>query len=205
MLTTTKLAEELNLSKGRISQLVGEGRLDGCYQGDGRARRFDLQKVATRLGKTLDPGQMMGNGSQTKKAIEKIRRDGQGESEAPKRKTDTKADEGDPDRYELARIQKAEEEARRLRRQNAEAEGHYVLASEASLQTRRQIGKEIAGFEQVLRDGARMIADQLGVDFKTARQILIEAWRTHRRERADALAGTADAATMTQDERGEDI
>ena len=54
-LNTTELAARLAVSKARVSQYVSEGKLDGCYVGEGRARRFDLDKVATALGRRLHP------------------------------------------------------------------------------------------------------------------------------------------------------
>lgn len=217
-LNTTELAATLGLSKGRISQLVAAGKLDGCYRGDGRARRFDLEKAAAALGHRLDPGQMMGNGAATKRRVKEIASGAPEKAPAkPKARkkspaADTPTDERDgplpetdPDRYKLARIDKAEQEARKLRRQNAEAAGQYVLASEVHPQTRRVIAREIAGFESVLREAARQIADELGVDMKSVRQILIGRWRAHREERGDVLSGEAETARLSDAERAGNI
>ena len=212
MINSTQLANQLGVSKARVSQYVSEGKLAGCFTGDGRSRRFDLAKCADALGKRLDPGQLMGNGAATKAALTKIQHD---DTPAAKPLTEPGRSGGngaesipgsDPDRYELARIQKAEEEARKLRRQNAEAEGHYVLASEAAQITTKMIAQEIAEFETaVIRDGSRMVADKLGVDFKTVRQIMVEAWRGHRAGRAEALTEQADNAELTEAEAEENI
>lgn len=211
MMNSTQLASTLGVSKARVSQYVSEGKLAGCYTGDGRSRRFDLAKCAEALGRRLDPGQLMGNGAATKATLAKIQTDDTPKAKPltePRRSGGNGAESipgADPDRYELARIQKAEEEARKLRRQNAEAEGHYILASEAAQMTTKLIAQEIAEFETVLRDGARVIADKLGVDFKTARQHLVETWRAHRAGRAEALTEQADAAGMTEAEAEENI
>lgn len=210
-LTTTELAARLQVTKGRVSQYVSAGKLDGCFTGEGRARRFDLQMVCEALGRTLDFGQMMGNGAGTRRALAEIRDDEGGDEAAPPASTKTgkprdgaELPQGDAGRYELARAQKAEEEARRLRRQNLQDEGRYVLAEEAERQVARVLAQEIAEFEAVLRAGARAIADRLGVDFKTARQILIETWRGHRSERAAQLAQDAGAGQMTSAELAAD-
>ncbi|MCV2870645.1 hypothetical protein OEW28_18690 [Defluviimonas sp. WL0002] len=207
-LTTTELAAELSVTKGRVSQWVSQGVLEGCYTGAGRARRFDLEKVAESLGRKLDKGQMLGNGLKTRRAIREVTA---GEAEKkpaepgkPARK-DGPLGEGDPDRMELAKIQIAEENLRKVRRDNEAAEGHYVLASEVERQTRQILAQEIAEVENVLRDGAREIADRLGVDFKSARKILIDRWRDHRRTRTEALQAAADAADLTDAERKADI
>lgn len=206
LLSATDLAGELGVSKARVSQYVSEGKLDGCFSGEGRDRRFDLGKVAARLNRTLHPGQLLGNGAGTKQALRQI--SAATDEDAPPRRPARDGGvlpDADPDRYELARIQKVEEEARRLRRMNAEAEGAYVLAAQAQLETTRLVAQEIAEFETVLREGARKIADELHVDFKAARQILMRSWREHRSARTAALQGQAAEATMSDAEKAEDI
>lgn len=214
LLTSGDLAKALNVSKGRVSQYVSGGKLNGCFTGDGRSRRFDLDKVATALGRTLHPGQMLGNGAETRKAIATIQTAPiavEDDEDAPQLLTPRAPREGgpldgrDPDRYELARTQKAEEEARRLRRMNAEAEGTYVLAAEVERQVARMLAQEIAEFEGVLRDGARRQADKLGVDFKAARQILMDQWRQHRATRTTALESQAVGAGASDEEVAGDI
>ena len=200
--TTTELAKHLQLTKGRISQYVSEGKLDGCFQGSGRQRRFDLHKSMAALGKRLDPGQMMGNGADTKKIIQT---QADPSSVDPSQKVKSVDFDDGPDRYSLARTLKTEEEARRLRRMNAEQEGAYVLASEVRRATQKLIAQEVAEFESVLRDGARQIADELGVDYKKTRQILIDQWRQHRTRRAAVLRETAEDADYSDVETKNDI
>lgn len=205
-LRAVEVAARLGLTRARISQLLAEGRLEGTYQGEGRERRYDLASVAERLNVELHPGQALGNGRETKRAVADIlagRVDPGPEPEAPRESAELPR--GDLDRYELARVQKVEEEARRLRRQNAEAEGKMVLASSVALQVQRQIGQEVAEFETVLRDAARIAADRLEIDFKVLRQILTDEWRAHRARRTKALVETADAAELTEAEAEADI
>lgn len=215
LVSSSQLADVLQVTRTRVGQYVREGKLDGCFTGAGRARRFDLGKVATQLGRTLHPGQMLGNGAETRKTLATLKLgqvgpdDEEEEAPRPTRKTEPRESgalaERDPDRYELARTQKAEEEARRLRRMNAEAEGTFVLASEVERQVARIMAQEIAEVEAVLRDGSRRVADKLGVDFKAVRQILMDQWRSHRATRTAALADQAEAAASSADERAEDI
>ncbi|MDD9731598.1 hypothetical protein PVW46_16970 [Mameliella sp. AT18] len=206
-LTATQLATKLDLSKGRISQLVTEGKLDGCYKGDGRSRRFDLAACANALNRKLDPGQMMGNGARTRQALREIEetdspveapQDVPERDSAPLRTTDQA-------RYEMARTLKAEEEARKLRRLNAQDDGTLVLAEQAGREARRALAAELAQFENVLRNAARAVADKMGVDFKTARQIMIDVWREHRSARAQQLDQEAEAAEMAPEEQDADF
>lgn len=205
MVTAAELARALNVSRTRVSQYLGEGRLEGCFSGQGRARRFDLSKSTEALRRGLHPGQMMGNGADTKRALTSLQDHRPQEVERPAARAESRDDSAPVDRYDLARTAKAEEEARKLRRLNQEAEGTFVLASEVERQTRRLIAQEIAEVEAMLRDAARAVADRLGVEFKTVRRILLDTWRVHRTTRSDHLGHEAEAAQMTADEREEDI
>ncbi|MBN8294963.1 hypothetical protein JI664_23530, partial [Rhodobacter sp. NTK016B] len=125
-LNATELASRLGLSKPRISQYVSEGKLEGCYEGEGRARRFDLAKVADALGRKLDLGQMTGNGRATRRTLRAVSdeetTDEQPEAQAsrpPIRGYDGPVGDRDPDRLELATLQIKEEQARKARRDNA--------------------------------------------------------------------------------------
>lgn len=221
-MNATQLAERLGVSKARISQYVSSGKLAGCYSGDGRSRTFDEAKVFAALGKALDPGQMMGNGAQTRAKIRELQSKAitadledagpvqfsprqQAGVHEPRQRSDGMLPATDADRYELARIQKAEEEARRLRRQNAQEEGLYVLASEVERHVGRLLAQEVSEFETVLRDAARAVADAMGVDFRSVRKVLVDTWRDHRRGRSTHLAEAADAAGLSEIEEEEDI
>jgi len=195
-LSATELAGRLNVSKPRISQYVAEGKLDGCFIGDGRARRFDLERVKTALNRTLDPGQMLGNGAETKRAL----RDAAPSQKPAAPKTDRELARNDPDRYELARTQVAEEDARRRRRDNERDEGRWVLAEDVQRHTARILAQEIAQIESFLRDASRALADTLGVDARAARKILMDQWRAHRALRSGAASDMAEAAIMTDAE-----
>ena len=204
-LTGAELGREMGVDRSRVSQWVREGKLAGCYAGEGRARRFDLARCREALGRNLDRSQMLGNGAATKRALERT-------GEEPRQEAGREAGAGatglpsrDPDRYELARTLKAEEEARRLRRQNLVEEKSFLLASETELEVRRLIGREVAEFETVIRDGARAVADRLGVDYREARAILLETWRAHRGARSATLSAEAEGATMTAAEIAADV
>lgn len=207
-LNATELAAHLNLSKGRISQLVSEGRLDGCFTGDGRMRRYDPVLVAKKLKGFMDPGQALGNGAATRQAIDGILASQEANAPAGKtadRPSDSALAEDDNDAYRMARQAKLNEEVRQLRRRNELEAGTMVLASEVERQVGRMLRQEIAQVEEALRNGARAVADRLGVDFRAVRQILLEIWREQRKARSAVLADQADAAEMTEAEKDADI
>lgn len=202
-LTTTELAERLKLSKARISQYVSEGKLAGCYSGDGRQRRFDLSKVSDALKRNLDLGQMTGNGRVTRRVLQGLD-DADPVQPVPVR-DGAELSSRDPDRLELATIQIKEEEARRRRRDNERDDGRWVMAEEVERNTARAIAREVSQFEVVLRDGARAVADTMGVDFRQVRKVLMDQWRQHRTARHEAVQADAEAASMTDAERASNV
>ena len=200
-LNATELAQALGVSKARISQYVSAGQLTGCYIGEQRARRFDLDQVRTALNKTLDPGQMLGNGAETRRALRALESEAEAKPAArPSTKTDRALIPTDPDRYELARIQVTEEDARRKRRDNQRDEGLWVLAEEVQRHTARALAQELAQIDGFLREAARTLADVHGIDARAARKTLTDLWRGHRTIRSAAAADLAEAATMTPTE-----
>ncbi|WP_323041136.1 hypothetical protein [Gemmobacter sp.] len=212
MINATELAAQLGLSKARVSQYVSQGVLDGCFEGDGRSRRFDPDRVKAALKRNLDPGQMLGNGSKTRAALKAEPRPMSAIAAAisePRTPVSTYTDgalsASDLDRYELARIQSAEEDARKKRRENEREEGRWVLADEVQRQTARAIAQEVAQFETVIRDAARAAADHFGLDFREVRKVLMDQWRSHRGIRASDLETAADQANMTETEKAEQV
>jgi hypothetical protein len=203
----SELARLLGVTKGRVSQLASQGKLEGCYTGDRRDRRYDPDKVAQALRVRLDPGQRLGNGARTQVAISDILARGLESSAVPPvaPPRDGALNEGDQDSYELHRKAKLTEEVRRLRRQNALEEGTLILASEVERHVTKLLRQELAQIEDMLRTAARSVADRLGVDFRQTRQILIDTWRTQRHGRAEVLAEQADGADLSEEEMAADI
>ena len=212
MLRATDLAKELNVSKGRISQLVAAGKLDGCFDGSGAGRRFHLDKVVAALNRRLDPGQMLGNGADTRRVLHQLAQvqDESGheaekpQATGPKRKSDV-LPAADLDRYELARAAKAEEDLRAMRLKNGRDEGMFVLAAEVERQMGRVLAQELSEIDVFLKEAARKVADGLQVDFKQAKKMMMDAWRAHRAERSGKLAEAMDDAQLSDAERLEQI
>lgn len=208
MLRASELAAKLNLTPGRISQLVGGGKLDGCFSGEGARRRFDLDKCVAALGRNLSPGQMLGNGAGTRRVIRALAQPDLTQDSEPQDLPRPKGDvlsPNDPDRYEMARTAKAEEDLRSMRLRNGREEGMYVLASEVERQVTRLLGQEMRETETFLRDAARAVADKMGVDFRTVRQTMVDAWRAHRQGRANSLELAAESVDLADAEKAAQI
>jgi len=200
-----ELARLLGISRARVSQLVAEGRLEGAYAGEGRHRRFDLKAAAACLDRTLDAGQVMANGAEAADARCAIGADADPRDEAGATAPIPAEDDNDAvgDRYRRARAEKAEMEAIRARIGLALDQGRYVLASEVELATRRALADEIAGVESMLRDAARALAAEHGLDPVAVRTTLFASWRAHRGRRATAAAGRAATAAPSPSETEE--
>lgn len=195
----SELASEIGVTQARISQLVAEGKLDGCFRGEGRDRRFDLIKAVEVLGRKLHPGQVLGNGAAAAAARDAVLR-----GMVPAAAEDAGPADATERAYRVARTEAMQADARRKRLQNAEDEGRYVLAEAAEREAQRQVATEIAMFEGMLRDAARRLADRLAVDFREARAVLTECWREHRTRRAAELAA-APEGVLSPDEIAADI
>ncbi|WP_190305658.1 hypothetical protein [Roseicitreum antarcticum] len=71
-------------------------------------------------------------------------------------------------------------------------------------QSAKALAQEIAQFETVLRDGARAVADRFGVDYREARALLMDLWRTHRVIRTDRLTEQVASVDMSAAEMEDD-
>lgn len=185
--SASELARLFGRSKAAVSQWTSARKLDGCFEGVGRDRRYDVAKCAEALGLRMDPGQRLGNAAATEAARRRLAESAPAREAPEPARRDGALGPLDDDRYKLARIQKAEEEARRERRRNAEEEGAFVLRAAMEREIAKTIGAELAAIEAMLSASARALADELGADFKAARRILRDRWRKHRADRAAAL------------------
>jgi len=70
--TKSEFAAAINVSVGRVSQYITEGKLSGeALVGDSRrTQRIRIDAAVAQLSVGLDPGQMRGNGKKTRLEIE---------------------------------------------------------------------------------------------------------------------------------------
>ena len=198
-LNTTTIAERLGYHKSRISQLVANGTLDGCFEGDGRRRRFDLELVTKRLNGEIHPGQAMGNGSE-QAARRRDLLDGVPIAPEVEAKSDGSLPRDDQDRYRLAKLAISEEDLKKRRRENALADGTAVYRREVERNVGKMIGAEVVAFENTLRGMARMIADQFDLDFKSVNSVCKQIARDYRIERSKKLGAIAASTTHQEGE-----
>ena len=55
------------------------------------------------------------------------------------------------------------------------------------------------------REGARAVADKMGVDFREVRKVMVDVWRQHRGARATVLDAAAIDCDLSDQERAQDF
>lgn len=213
-LTRSELAAALGVDPTRISQLVTDGRLQGCYRGEGRARRFNLEKTAAVLNVRLDTSQQTGNGVH-QLARRNMIGAASGQQFGLPRPTHSAGpygaladmDEkleiepgGDAKAIVAAKRLAIELDVRRKLREEQLQTGRYVLAEEAERATRAAVAETIAAAERFLVAEARRTAQTVGADPRAAAAETRQRWREDRARQAEAFALMADAATPTEAE-----
>lgn len=202
--STTELATEFNVTKGRVSQWVAEGKLNGCYEGDGRDRRFDVAKCAAALGMNRDLGQSIGNGMDVTRRIAAINAAGEpGEIDLGELEENPPDDEPQAwvDLAAKARVITERERAREALRKSAAAAGRFVLKSEVAAAVSGQISRLIGEIERTFfREVAAALADELGIETAQAKAILQRTWREHRATAASNAMDEAEAAGPSEAE-----
>jgi hypothetical protein len=196
-LSRSEVAAVLGVTGARISQLVAEGRLAGCYAGSGRQRRFNAAACAEAMGARLDAGQQTGNGMAALAARSELLAD----RPAPTDAGSSAAAAGL--RLVLARAEAAELAARQKRREEAEATGRYILADEAARAFRATVADVLTGAERVLIAEARTLAREVGADQAAVVARARAAWRRARVAEAGRLSKAAEAAVPTAGEAAE--
>ena len=182
--------------------LVAEGKLEGCYAGAGRARRFDSMAAARQLDVKLDRGQAIGHGATAAQARRSLLHLG-GSAEAEPAPQPAVPVDPDADRYKKARAEIAEADARLRRLKIAAETGRWVLASEVDRAASAALTAELGQMGSMLRDGARAAADRTGAEYREIKAALFEVWRAHCARRRDDLLAQADAAGFSEAERAE--
>lgn len=147
MITATKseFAAMVNLSPGRISQLIKDGRISpGALEGEGRNARIIVDRAKSELARTLDPSQSFGlNGMKTRAALT-------GAATPPLSPV--------PDTSQMIlqeKLVQARLQTLRMQRDEALEEGRYILADEAKAKIAAAASQTLA----ILETGQSAMAD----------------------------------------------
>lgn len=150
VVTKAEFAALTNLSRARVTQLVGEGKLDGCLVGEGRKAMIDVAKAMDALKIRRDAGQMLGNGAKTRTDLPSAGREPPARSEADVLDL----------RLKQERLAQAEATNRKLREEERARRGIYCLADDARLAGARTAAKILQMVEGGMADTAAKLAAQ---------------------------------------------
>jgi hypothetical protein len=172
VVTKAEFARRCNVTPGRVSQWISEGKLSGdALVGDGRASKICVAPALTQLKRKLDIIHRIGNGHAT-------RLDHLPPESAPSLPLGRGAPENDPidGEIKLARLKLLQEQKLKAEEDRALRTGRFVLAEAVGRELTRLAGQMLSAFEGALA-GQR-------VDAKKGKK-----GRELRRERLAAVAG----------------
>ena len=158
--TKAEFASLVGVSRGRVSQWLRAGKIDGAaIVGDGRDARIDAELAKRQLDARLDLGQRLGANGKAQLAGSLLPID-----------ADIKA-------ARLRQLTLANERAAEEARLRA---GSYVAADDAKLEMGRIAGRLVAAFEGVMPELAAAVAAQSTLSQRDALHLMRGAWRAAR-------------------------
>jgi hypothetical protein len=187
--TKGEFARLVNLSPGRVSQMISEGKLTDCLVGEGRDARIDAGKAIEKLKLRRDPGQALGNGAKATLA-------------APAAVPSAQPTESDDISLKLqrAKLQEAEFRNRKLREEERAREGYYVRAEDVQAETAKLATRLLQLFEGGLTDVATEISSAFKVPQRDVLHLLKKRFRDVRTNVSAELAAEAAALPSTIEE-----
>lgn len=204
-------AKILNVSPGRVSQYIAEGKLTGAaLEGEGRLAKINVAIAREQLRRHLDIGQMLGNGIDTRlsKPV------GSGRPPAPKSAASAQPSESSPSLGSL-NLEPVEDQLKRERlfqeqirsRKAAEDEqarkGRFTDTEEVRAANMRIAGEMIQTFEGALPTMAAAVASKFEVPVRDVLHLLRIEFTNMRAKAAEQLREKAfDLPETVQTEIG---
>jgi len=176
--TKGEFAKMVNLSPGRVSQMISEGKLSDCLVGEGREARIDAAKAIEKLKLRRDPGQALGNGAKATLSVTPA---------APSVSDDISL------KLQRAKLEEAEFRNRKLREEERVREGTYVRADDVKAETAKLATRLLQLFEGGLTDVATEIAATFKVPQRDVLHLLKKRFRDVRTNVSAEIAAEASA------------
>jgi hypothetical protein len=173
-------AKLANVTPGRVTQWITEGKIADCLVGEGRHAVIDVDKALEKLKLRIDPGQRTGNGLKTVLAPAKQ------DSAPPPSEVD-----GLDLSLKRAKLEEAEARNRKLREEEQARRGIYVLAEHASAEA----GKLASTILQMFEGGLTDVAAEIAATYKLPQRDVVHLMRRRFRDtRTQISASLANAA-----------
>lgn len=181
-----EFAQLINVSAGRVSQYISEGKLTGdALVGEGRSARINVAVARQQLRRRIDVGQRFGNGATTRLDFE---------AEEPEEGASRARERSNPVADAIA-----EEKLKDLRSRNREAaekelarRGTYVLASEVSAAMAGMAGGMLTVFEGALSDLATSISAKFELPQRDVLHLLRQEFTALRAKASEAARRRAE-------------
>jgi len=187
MQTVTKsaFANLIGVTPGRVSQYISEGKLSGpAIDGEGPRARIVVEEAYKQLGRSLDPGQLLGRANPSLLSSLPLSPPADAPSVSAQNRPQT-----DNEVYARARADSAVMSAEKQRRDMALELGIYMLTEGAEAQFAKLAADFLLNFEMMLPDMAAAAAQACGVqDVKAATIALKKKFREWRDDQAAQAA-----------------
>lgn len=187
-----EFARMVNLSAGRVSQMISEGKLSDCLDGEGRNARIHVEKAIEKLKLRRDPAQALGNGAKanlvTPAAVP-----------APAAAPPTESDDISL-KLQRAKLAEAEFRNRKLREEEKAREGIYVKAEDVQAETAKLATSLLQLFEGGLTEVATEISGAFKVPQRDVLHLLKKRFRDVRTNVSAQIAAEAAGKPATFEE-----
>lgn len=162
-LTKGEFAKLINVSPGRISQYIASGQIGGdALEGTGRSARIIVEKAKRHLNTRLDVSQRVGlNGLATK--VGAVSDEPDLLKSAPPAATFQSHADLVSDQIALEKLEQARMQTARARREEALAEGRFILTDEAKAEITRAVAMAYRVMEGGLADMATLLAGEFEI------------------------------------------
>ncbi len=195
-----EFAAMIGVTPGRVSQYIADRKIFGdAIEGDGRRARIRAQVAASQLKLTLDPAQRLGaNG-----VAGRHERIATAES-APASRPELKTQPAELDEIAAERLKQMRLKTAAAERDEALANGRYMLADAARMEMGRVATEAFKVMEQGLRVMAEQLADQFGLPQRDLHLALQKSFRTVRERAASRQRAEAEGEPLLVADGGED-
>lgn len=181
-------ARRCNVTPGRVSQWISEGKLTGAaLVGEGRSARIDVTEAMRQLGDRLDLTQRLGlNGITTRIDAPAVSPLAATPIPQPDRPTSVE------DQIKAERLKQEQIRTRRLEEEERANLGFFTPADEARRAAGQIAGTMISSFEASLPRFAQAVAAKFKVASRDVLHLLRDEFRTVREKTAAEMAQAAD-------------
>lgn len=175
--TKGEFARIINVSPGRVSQYIAEGKLYGAaLVGEGRAARIAVDVATEQLRNKLDISQRLGNGLDTRLAASPAPA---GLPAAPTPPPDTAARTLE-DQIKVEKLEGLRRQRRREEEEDRARAGLYTRTEDVTASTRRLVGTLLDGIEGGLTGMAQAVAARFELPQRDVLHLLRQEFRTVR-------------------------